>query len=266
MPALDLPRLQRQTAALAPLLGQPRALRTVLRQILDETSNRAYRPGVELMSARPQHSYQTPPVVLRAIRAALYDAAVAAPEAALAAADRLWTTPIFEEQLVAAQLLGMAAPALPGEALKRLEAWLPGANYQQLSDGLAREGCAPLVRLNPGRYLEVVRGWAESPEKWTRRFALAAVLPLAEDRSADVTPGALNVLRAVMADPEPEVRKVAALVLRALAERSPAEVRRFLRDHARGGARATARLIEQVLPALDQQSREALAALLRGGS
>ena len=168
---------------------------------------------------------------------------------------------------MAAQLLGMAAPFLPAETLQRITRWLPQADDPPINDGLAREAFAPLARLGAPQLLtETARSWATAPEKWTRRFAAAALLALAEDRQFENIPALLAVLAELMADPEPDVRKVAAEVLLALLPRSPAEVRRFLRDQARLGRRATARLIRQIWPALDAETQAVLQPWLRAAS
>lgn len=251
MPALDLQRLQRQTSELAEHVEDPRAFRSALRQLLEETGNHAYRAGRAVLAEAPLRGYNTPQPVLRAIAAALREPAAAAPEAALTAADQLWRSRTFEEQLIAAQLLGLAAPDLPEKVLKRIERWLLDLDDYKIADGLAREGFFPLVRLNPARYLTDARGWATSPQKWARCFAVAALLPVAQDRKFEDVPAILSVLKEVMGDAEPDVRRGAVQVLRALSQRSPSEVRRFLRNQARQGGRHTARIIKRVLPGLD---------------
>jgi len=263
MPAVDLPRVRRQAIDLAGCLSQPLVFRSALRQILEETSNRAYRAGPRIIADAPPRGYHTPKPVLRELASALLEPASYSPHAALETAGLLWPARIFEEQFVAAQLLGLAAPGLPEEALKCIEAWLPDLDSDHLADGLAGGGFCPLVRLNPVRYLGVARGWTASPHKWTRRLAVATLLPLARDRNFENVPAILDVLKEVMADPVPAVRKAAVQVLLALGPRSPAEVSRFLREKLRYRNRHTAWIIERVLPALDEEARASLTALLR---
>jgi 3-methyladenine DNA glycosylase AlkD len=78
-----------------------------------------------------------------------------------------------------------------------------------------------------------VKSWARSSNRWWRRAALVATVPLnvkAQGGTGD-SARTLAVCKLLIADRDPMVVKALSWALRALAVREPREVSRFLRTH-----------------------------------
>jgi len=263
VPPIDPAVLRSQTTALAARLGEPRAAAAGVRALLDDYADRSHRPSPRLVGSEVENAYKTPGPVLRAVVSALRDPARADPTAALALADALWAGDSREERRLAAEILGLVAIGLPGEALEMVERWLPQLESGSTADALAELGLGPLVRLDPPTYLAHAQRWAALPDKWARRFALALLRPLAADRHWDNIPGALVVIRRVMADPDADVRRAAAEVLAALAPKSPPEMARFLREQAGRSNSHTHWIVRHAMTALDPAAQAEIVKRLR---
>jgi 3-methyladenine DNA glycosylase AlkD len=155
------------------------------------------------------------------------------PETIIAVAMSLAGGQTWAERLVAFELLA----GHPG-AMRRLDHSVVDRLAQGLSDwgsvdlfgvtiaGVAwREG-----RLSDGH----VRRWARSPDRWRRRLALVATVPLnlrARGGTGDIT-RTLNLCRILVDDRDEMVVKALSWALRELAKREPKGVARFVRDEA----------------------------------
>jgi hypothetical protein len=250
MPAIDPAALRARTALLAERVYDPPALAAGVRALLDDYADRAHRVSPRLTGSAPSNSFKTPAPVARAIVSALRGFAKTSPHAALDMVKAIWAGGSREERRVAAELLGCAAPLIPDIALALIENWLPGLESGETADALAEHGLGPLMLADPALHLPNARRWAQSYHKWTRRFGLSALKPLLRDKAWDNVPGALEVVRSVMADPEPEVRAAASAVLRDLIPKSPVEAGRFLREQAERGDHNTHFIIRATLASL----------------
>jgi 3-methyladenine DNA glycosylase AlkD len=87
-----------------------------------------------------------------------------------------------------------------------------------------REGLLPAA---------AVRSWALSPDRWWRRAALVATVPLnvKSQGGAGDAGRTLAICRLTVTDRDPMVVKALSWALRALTVREPREVARFLRKH-----------------------------------
>lgn len=229
---IDPAALRVQTDALKNFVNEPPTLALKVRGLLDDYADRAHRPSPRLAGNRPTSSLKTPAPVLRAISLALREATRGSPTALLNVARAIWAGGSREERRVAAELLGQAASVTPEKTLLVIEACLPEIESADTADALAEHGLGPLVKTNPSAYLAHAKGWARSPHKWTRRFALAVLHPLLKDKKWDSVPGALEVVAEVMTDADADVRSAAVTALRGLAPKSPVEVGRFLRQQS----------------------------------
>jgi 3-methyladenine DNA glycosylase AlkD len=176
-------------------------------------------------------SVATTPSV-RAVRR-VYSKALAdeRPETILAVVMSLAGGETWAERVIAYELLA----GHPG-AMRRLDHALVDRLAQGLSDwgsvdlfgvtiaGVAwREG-----RLSDGH----VRRWARSPDRWRRRLALVATVPLnsrARGGAGDIT-RTLHVCQVLADDRDEMVVKALSWALRELAKREPTGVARFVRD------------------------------------
>jgi DNA alkylation repair enzyme len=263
MPPIELTRLRARTAALAERFADPAATATAVRQMLDDYADRSHRPSPHVASRSLGYSFKVAPPVLRAIVTALRGPAQASPPAAMDMANQLWKNGSREERRIASELLGTVARQVPAEALALIEAWAPRIEGSETADALADLGLGPLMLADPARYLAEARRWVTFPQKWVRRFGLAALMPLIHDRQWDNVPSALSVVRLAMADVDGDVRRAAVAVLQGLAAKSPAEIGQFLREQASRTNTNTGSIIRGAMVALDPEEQTSIFKLLR---
>jgi len=263
MPPIDLTRLRARTTALAERFADATATASAVRQLLDDYADRTHRPSPRVASRSLGYSFKVAPPVLRAVITALRGPTLANPAVATAMADQLWKNGSREERRIAAEVLGLVAPQQPAEALAIIEVWVPRIEGAETADALAEYGLGPLMLADPARYLAEARRWVTFPQKWARRFGLAALMPLIHDRQWDNVPGALSVVRLAMADTDGDVRREAVAVLEGLAAKSPAEIGQFLREQASRTNTNTGSIIRAAMLALDPEEQTSIFKLLR---
>ena len=229
---IDLPALRARAAAIAAHFSDPPALLAAVHSLLEDYADRSHRASQKLTDSAPPNALKTPMPVVRAVVTALRKPVKAEPQAALVVVKGLWAAGSREERRLAAELLGLAAPLVPGEALALVEQWLPEIESGETAAALAEYGFAPLLLADPVTHLRNIQRWVEQPQKWARCFGLAALRVLAKHKTWDNVPGALDVIASVMGEPEPEIRKAAAAALGDLIPKSTVEVSRFLREQA----------------------------------
>jgi len=234
-----------------------------VRRLLDDYADRTHRLSPRMVSSAGGFAYKTALPVVRAIAVALRPPALADPLAALRLADALWAGGSREERRLAAEVLGSVASVAVTDALELVERWALTLESGETADALADLGLGPLIRLNPGRFLDQARRWVASPARWVRRLALAVIPPLLKERQWDNVPGALAVVRPAMHDTDPEVRRAAAAALEALGPRSPREVARFMREHAARATAGTHWIIRNALGGLEEDDQAEIIKLLR---
>jgi hypothetical protein len=263
LPPIDPARLRTRTEALAASFEDAGRLAAGVRNLLDDYADRTHRPSPRVVTSSVDNAYKAPGPVVRAIVTALRPAALARPEAALAAAAKMWAGGSREERRIAAEVLGAVATRRPAEVLAQIEGWLPQIETGETADALAEYGLGPLIRAEPARYLEAARHWVVHPKKWVRRFGLAALMPLVADKEWDNVPAALGVIRAVMREPDGEVRRAAAAALEGLGPKSPGEISRFLREFAEHSNANTSWIVRNALPGLGAAEQAEIIRLLR---
>ena len=167
----------------------------------------------------------------------------------LAVVTALAATHRWPERLVAFELLNGHAAAMQK---------LTPATVERLASGLADWGSIDLFGVTvagqawrAGRIDDLhIRRWTRSPDRWRRRLALVATVPLnsrARGGAGDVA-RTLSVCRALVDDRDDMVVKALSWALRELAKRDPAAVRSFLRQH---DARVAARVRREVRSKLE---------------
>lgn len=171
------------------------------------------------------------------------------PETVIAVADALLTAGGWPERVVGSELVGGRADAvrrLQSSAVTRwatgLAGWESVDLYGVTVAGVAwREG-----RISDGQVMK----WARSRDRWQRRLALVATVPLnlrARGGTGDAA-RTLAVCRALADDRDDMVVKALSWALRELAKRDPAVVARFVADQ---GDRLAARVRREVATKLE---------------
>ncbi|MEK6337469.1 MAG: DNA alkylation repair protein [Acidobacteriota bacterium] len=192
---------------------------------------------------------QTTPEV-RAVRRRFQKATAAeSPATIVAVADALLTDPSWPERVVACELLvarpdavGMVTEAAVERWSKELADWGSVDLFGVTLAGVAwREH-----RVSDDRVMR----WAQSTNRWRRRLALVATVPLnsrARGGAGD-TARTLKVCRALVDDRDDMVLKALSWALRELSKRDPKSVSRFV---SKGETRLAARVRREVKAKLE---------------
>jgi 3-methyladenine DNA glycosylase AlkD len=148
-------------------------------------------------------------------------------------ADRLWTTGVREEQLVACFLLARDRAALAATGPDRVRAWTALLDNWETTDQLGMNVLGPLVALDPAGRLGLLEAMAADPHPWTRRVALVACTRLA--RAGDAArwwPRVAGLVLALAGDRQAALPKASSWVLRSWLGPCPAEVAAFVDANA----------------------------------
>jgi 3-methyladenine DNA glycosylase AlkD len=148
-------------------------------------------------------------------------------------ADRLWNAGIREEQLVACFLLARDRAALAATDPRRVRDWTALLDNWETTDQLGMNVLGPLVALDPGGHLQLLRELAADPHPWARRVALVACTRLARaDEASRWWPAVAGLLLELAGDREAALPKASSWVLRSWLEPCPDEVAAFVDANA----------------------------------
>jgi 3-methyladenine DNA glycosylase AlkD len=78
---------------------------------------------------------------------------------------------------------------------------------------------------------DVVRGWAQSPDRWWRRAALVSTIALSRLGQSHHVPAIIDICRLEAPDRDPLVVKALSWALRELAKSHPKDAQAFLAQH-----------------------------------
>jgi 3-methyladenine DNA glycosylase AlkD len=154
------------------------------------------------------------------------------PERLLKEARSLLDTGVHEARQVAYELLGGREDVVVGLDAGTVEALGRGNDNWASVDAFSVYVAGPAWR-DGGVTTDDVLRWARSVDRWWRRTALVATVPLNQKSRGGRgdTPGTLAVCEALAADGEPMVAKALSWALRALSTVDAAAVGAFLARH-----------------------------------
>jgi hypothetical protein len=263
VPPIDPIHLRARTAALAERFADPAAAAAGVRRLLDDYADRTHRASPRVAASGLANSFKAPAPVVRAIVLALREPVRADPIAGRALLAAVWAGGSREERRIAAELLGVVAPAQPAETRELLETWVLQIESGETADALAELGLGALARQDPAAHLEYARRWIAHPARWARRFAVALLRPLVKDRHWDNVPAAVGVLQPAMAEPDGEVRRALAELLADMGPKSPGEMARFLREQAARSSGHTHWIVRNAMTGLPAAEQAEIVRVLR---
>ncbi|GAB4396157.1 MAG: hypothetical protein OHK0052_17050 [Anaerolineales bacterium] len=230
MPAVQLIKLQQQTAELAGFVENPVIFVAKLRDLLEFYADRTQRPGQSGEPLTLLPTYHVPSPVLRQTLHACAAALEENPQSALALCDALWSEQTYETCLLALNLLGRIPATPPEPLLARARVWGESHPELPLLDLLLSAGLATVRAQNPQAVLDLAEGWLESSDWRTQQMGLRTVYALLDDARFQNLPRLFRLLAPLVASVPGELRPDLLLALRALILRSPAETAYFLRQ------------------------------------
>jgi 3-methyladenine DNA glycosylase AlkD len=95
-------------------------------------------------------------------------------------------------------------------------------------DQLAMKALEPILRKDPGGWLEHLGTWVEDENKWVRRAALTAIGRLPMERPA-YTARCVELLAPALGDPDRDVKRALSFALRVCARGEIEPVKQFIR-------------------------------------
>lgn len=255
MPAIDPERLSQDVQRLMGMLGEPPAFTAAVLEQLECYADRARRSRLTDELAAGERAFNVRPPVLRALSREFTRAARQRPKVSLRAADRLWEAGWRESRILAISML-KAVPQT--SAADRVERWAQATEDRRVLSELAESGLAGLRQASPAAFLRSVRAWLRAGRERPRLLALLALQAAANDPDYQDLPGLLRSLRGVAGSVRAESRRALRELLRALAERSPAEAASYLLAEFKHQQQALAPLIQQTLPAFPARQQAVL--------
>lgn len=231
MPAVQLTNLNRQVSELAQRFLEPVEFQKGLEALLVRYADLTYKPGQAVrQTGLPESSFRTAPIVMRALEDRLAFLAPRYPDAALIAADGLWSTEKSETRRLAAVLLGNLPADNLDEVLNRLRTWsVPGVDFGQL-EALFTLGSARLRLEDSQKWLDLIRHWLASADLGMQRLGVLAITSLAGDRGFENLPAVFNLIGPALTHSPGELQNELRLLLVQMARRSPTETAYFLRQ------------------------------------
>lgn len=228
MPAIQPARLKLQTAELLDKAADPQVFTRAALALLEQYSDRTYRPGQVGEEPPLLPAFFVPKPVLREILKELRSFAVAHRDAALHLADALWAQPYFESHYLAACLLGLIPPNPPEVILKRVEAWTKPPTEIRLVEILAMDGLARVRTELPDDHLLAIKTWLASRDIALCRLGLKCLLSVVSSPSFEDLPSIFKLLTPPMREAPAALRPYLSEVVVSLVRRSPHETAYYL--------------------------------------
>jgi hypothetical protein len=264
MPAIHLPRLRKQTAALAEKFAHPEAFLHDINILFEQYADRVHRPGHAGEPPPLVQTYNVPQPMLRHLANEILPLASRDARQTLALCDLLWEEPFLETRLLAISLLGRAPLSQIEEILNRAQAWAAASAEERLINTISKQGLERIRREQPDRLLAQIERWLDSQNSSLQRLGLRGLLPLVEDPRFENLPAILDLLPPFTRVAPLPVRPDVLDLLRCLARRSPRETAYFLRQNLEAPDNPdTGLLIRQSLTAFPANIGENLRLALR---
>jgi len=96
--------------------------------------------------------------------------------------EALWKSGIFEEQLLAAKILGKICKSNPEKSLSLIKKFVKEISDWAVCDTLATQGIRKIAKIKQKEIFKLSERLINSPNLWQRRFALVILINYAKDR------------------------------------------------------------------------------------
>ena len=170
----------------------------------------------------------------------------------IALTSELWSVPIHERRVAAAELLEARVADLAADDLPLLERLIRESRTWALVDPLAASVAGVVVRNHPAA-ATVLDRWSADDDFWVRRAAVLALLPGVRADQPDLVRLA-RYADAMLDEKEFFIRKALGWVLREVGQREPAWVVAFLEPRLDRVSGVTIREAVKRLPEADRDT------------
>lgn len=249
MPAIQLARLKIQSARLIEFANQPDQFLRNLHSLLDFYADRTLRPGQAGTPPPLSPHYNTPGPVLRQIVTDLTYRFADGNASALELADALWADGYYETHLLAITLLGLVNPSPPDPILQRIQLWATSQEDRSVTRVVLSEGSGRIQKEHPDLWMGLIKEWLNSDQLSTQSLGVRSILPIASDPGYENLPVIFDLLGPIFRIAPTGLHPELAMVIEALANRSPMETAYFLRDSLKNSSHPSiSRLVRRCLP------------------
>jgi 3-methyladenine DNA glycosylase AlkD len=186
--------------------------------------------GIKAEQRTLQETVGTPVAILKAIGNEIGKPARKRVSAFLPLAQLLWNEYGREGRIVATPLLGKMELLEPETVLPLLMELCRSCHTWEDADQLAMNALEPIVRKDPGNWLQAMDSWLADENKWVRRAGVTVVGRLPMKRS-EYTERCLDMIELLLLDQETDVKRAVSFAIRISARGSVEAVRDFLTRH-----------------------------------
>jgi hypothetical protein len=265
MPAIPLQTLRRRLEELLPLQDNPALFKRGLERLLDQYSDRSYRPGETITVNAISEQWLVPQVVLREVDAFLSTWATQHPQKALELCDLLWQGQTYPLRYMAARLLGALSGTASEAIFARLKRWAEETQVDAQAWRFVLMVGEILQATALTTWLGLIQGWLTSNTSAQQKLALRAMESLVKEHTYENLPVIYQWLTTYMRDPNAVPSHELIALLQALAKRSPAETAYFLRQiRSIVSPTIARRIVRATLPAFPAEYQQHLRDMLKG--
>jgi hypothetical protein len=271
MPAIHLPRLEKQVEALAKNYADAEKFSRQLKVLFTYYGDRTRRPSQKTRKASRLPAEHVPAPVLRQIVTQLTPYAEHTPHAILNLCRGLWPHQVLEFRLLAAQLLGKVAASHAEETLDLVQAWNLGNKEGKLLETLASTSLNTIRHAQPDLLLARIEDWLAPDEENLKKaqaasmqkLGIGALVPYVEDPAFENLPHIYRLVKPMLRSISRALRPFLVDLLVPLAERAPQEVAFILRTELElEPSKDLKWLGRRVLPHLGEESQSRLRPLV----
>ena len=255
---------RKRAEALVSLVEHQSKFLTGLRTILKYFSRADYRADLEKFVPDLGLAFGTPLEALHIIGEELGKKLKKSPDDAFDILYSLWERESREERLITSHVLHKLVDVSP----RRVEAFvwkeMGGIGNWEVCDALATKALGPLMVWKTNEMLKKIKKLIKDKDRWVRRLGILSLLSLAHQGAGfkRVEP-VLKMLDPVMEDPEGDVKKAAAWVIRDFTPKSRQAVIRHLTRWVKGASMDTEWIIRNASTKLPKAERAKLLNIIR---
>lgn len=232
MPAIHLPRLQKQVEDLAKYYADADKFSRQLEILFDYYGDKTRRPSQKIIKTSQLPSENIPSPVFRQIIQQLTPYAENTPHAILNLCRGLWRHFSLDYRFLAAQLLGKIAISHATETLELVEIWSRENKERQLLQTLSTSSLSVIRDQKPDLLLAWIGAWLAPDEATTdqtevsnlQKLGLNALIPFVENPALENLPRIYTLITPLVRNAPRTLRPYLVDLLIPLAARSPQEV------------------------------------------
>lgn len=235
-----------------------------LRTVLKYFSRLDYKSDLEKFVPDLGEAFGTPLEVLHIVGEELGKKLKKQTEQAFELLHAMWDRGSREERLVACHILHRVAPTSPQLVEEFVWDHLHELGNWEVCDALATKALGPILLHNTNSHLSKVKKMVKDKDKWVRRLGILSLLSIAhQPEGFKRVESVLFILDPVMKDPEADVKKATAWVIRDFTPKSRQAVIRYLNKWVKGASVDTEWIIRNASTKLPKAERAKLLNIIR---